>query len=60
MNATSRDKRKVRTSVGIDPDDYRELEAMARKHRVSMSWMIREAVKQYLKNKRPLLSRDES
>lgn len=45
----------VRTTVSLPPDDYDELEALARKNRVSVAWVIRDAVQKYLESQTPLL-----
>ena len=38
---------KVRFSVTLDEQEYDELAVMARKHRVSMAWLVRHAVNEF-------------
>ena len=39
---------KTRFSVALDEQDYGELAAMAEKHRISMAWLVRQAVAEFL------------
>ena len=39
---------KTRFSVALDEQEYAELSAMAEKHRVSMAWLVRHAVTEFL------------
>ncbi len=39
---------KTRFSVALDEQEYAELAAMAEKHRVSMAWLVRHAVTEFL------------
>ena len=41
-------ERTVRASVSFPEDQYAELELIARQHRVSLAWVVREAVQTYL------------
>ena len=41
-------KAKTRFSVALDHQEYAELAAMAEKHRVSMAWLVRNAVAEFL------------
>lgn len=50
-------KKKVRTSVSLAPDDYAEIERIAEQNRVSISWVVREAVEEYLDKRGPLFRR---
>ncbi len=45
----------VRTTISLPTDDYLELEALARQHRVSVAWVIRDAVQKYLDAQSPLV-----
>jgi Ribbon-helix-helix protein, copG family len=47
--------RMVRTSVGLPPDLYRTIEAIAKDKKVSTAWVVRDAVDQYVKDRWPLL-----
>jgi predicted DNA-binding ribbon-helix-helix protein len=51
---TSISPRKIRTSVCLSIQSYEELERIASAKKVSLAWMVREAVEQYLNAKRPL------
>jgi len=44
----------VRASISFPPADYEDLERIARQKRVSVAWVVREAVKQYLDAESPL------
>lgn len=48
-------ERTVRASVSFPEDQYAELERIAQGHRVSLAWVVREAVQSYLVTKWPLL-----
>jgi predicted transcriptional regulator len=54
-NEKLQNAKSVRTTVSLPSDDYVELEALARKHRVSVAWIIRDAVQKYLDGQAPLL-----
>ncbi|GAB4228632.1 MAG: hypothetical protein Kow0032_09180 [Methyloligellaceae bacterium] len=43
---------KTRFSVALDEHEYAELAAMAEKHRVSMAWLVRHAVTEFLERYR--------
>lgn len=47
----------VRTSVTIASEDQHELERIAKQKKVSVAWVIREAIEQYLNKNSPLSSR---
>jgi hypothetical protein len=44
----------VRASVSFEQADYRELTTIARSKRVSVAWVVREAVRSYLAARSPL------
>jgi hypothetical protein len=46
----------VRTTVSIPAHHYAELERLARQNKVSVAWLVRDAVEKYLGDKAPLLS----
>jgi hypothetical protein len=52
----SNSKRKIRASVSIPEDHYRLLEELANEKRVSVSWVVREAVERYIGECWPLLA----
>ena len=43
---------KTRFSVALDEQEYVELSSMAEKHRVSMAWLVRHAVTEFLERYR--------
>lgn len=45
----------VRLSITIPADDYTDLKKTAGRKRVSLAWVVRDAVQEYLKNQAPLL-----
>ena len=47
--------RTIRASVSLAEDQYQELEKLAHEQRVSVAWVVREAVQQYLVQRWPLL-----
>ncbi|MBO7411127.1 MAG: ribbon-helix-helix protein, CopG family [Ottowia sp.] len=48
-------ERTVRASVSFPEDQYAELERIAQEQRVSLAWVVREAVQSYLVQRWPLL-----
>lgn len=50
----------TRTSVSLPAGDYAELERVARQQRVSVAWVIRDAVTRYLTDRNPLFRPAES
>jgi hypothetical protein len=44
----------VRASVSFSPEAYRTLEEIARQKKVSLAWVVRDAVEQYVAEKWPL------
>ncbi len=38
----------IRTSITINTTEYRELERLANEKRVSIAWVVRDAVEKYL------------
>lgn len=53
-NSSDQPTRKRRTTFMIDEPDMLELEAIASSQRVSLAWVIRDAVKSYLTERAPL------
>lgn len=47
----------MRVSVSLDADDYADLKAIAKNKRVSLAWVVRDAVSDYLDARNPLFSR---
>lgn len=46
----------VRASISFPPDAYETLEAIAREKKVSLAWVVREAIEKYIADKWPLFS----
>lgn len=51
-------ERTVRASISFPEEQYSVLEQIAAAHRVSLAWVVRDAVDGYLKARWPLLERD--
>ena len=49
------DKSVHRLSVSLTAEQHRELNEIARKNRVSVAWVVREAIDRLLKDDMPLL-----
>ena len=47
---------KVRASVSLPADQYAVLERLAEEKKVSIAWVVRDAVDHYLRERWPLLS----
>jgi predicted transcriptional regulator len=47
----------TRASVSLSPEVYKTLERIAQEKKVSVAWVIREAVDKYLGDKWPLFAR---
>ena len=47
-------KETVRASISFAPDVYETLEMIARKQKVSLAWVVRDAVDKYVADKWPL------
>ncbi|MEW5770846.1 MAG: CopG family transcriptional regulator [Pseudomonadota bacterium] len=45
----------VRASISFPADHYAELERMAQEKKVSLAWIVRDAVEKYLADQWPLL-----
>jgi hypothetical protein len=50
-------KTALRTSVTFPSDLYDAIEQMAKKKRVSVAWIVRDATEQYVANEFPLFGR---
>ena len=46
----------IRTSVGFPPELYRTLEQIAKKQKVSVGWIVRDAAEKYITDRWPLLA----
>ena len=54
--AKNKSRKKVRASVSFDAERYADLERIAEGKKVSVAWVVREAVDEYLSNQWPLLA----
>jgi metal-responsive CopG/Arc/MetJ family transcriptional regulator len=45
----------VRASISFPPDFYDTLEEIAKQKKVSLAWVVRDAVEKYMVDQRPLL-----
>lgn len=55
QSSTLLEDRTVRASVSFPADHYAELERIAQSKRVSLAWVVRDAVQSYLATSWPLL-----
>jgi predicted DNA-binding protein len=53
---SSRNNAMPRTSVSFPPEVYKTLEHLAKKKKVSIGWVVREAVEKYVADQWPLLA----
>ncbi|MCB0133768.1 MAG: ribbon-helix-helix protein, CopG family [Caldilineaceae bacterium] len=58
MAARTAKKKSIRTTVSLPAEDYDELERIAEKKKVSVAWVVREAVDRYLDLESPLFRRE--
>lgn len=49
------DDKSARLSVSLTAEQHRELNEIAKKNRVSVAWVVREAIDRLLKDELPLL-----
>lgn len=54
------DEGSVRVTVSFDADDYGHLKVIAKSMRVSLAWVVRDAVSDYLDARSPLFARKRS
>ena len=52
--STNASEQTIRASISFPELQYLELERIARSQRVSLAWVVRDAVEEYLKNRWPL------
>lgn len=48
-------ERTIRASISFPEQQYQVLEKIAAEHKVSLAWVVRDAIDGYLKSKGPLL-----
>ena len=58
MQDNKRKPKSVRTSVSINSVDYEELQRIAEKNKVTIAWVVRDAVEKYLTANQPLFDRE--
>lgn len=46
----------IRSSVGFPPELYQTLEQIAKQQKVSVGWIVRDAVEKYVRDRWPLLA----
>lgn len=51
------DTESIRATVSFPKEHYEMLERIARKKKVSLAWVVRDAVETYLKDQWPLVSK---
>jgi len=49
----------VRASISFPSEMYQTLEGIARQKKVSLAWVVREAVEEYVKGKWPLFGQNQ-
>ena len=49
----------VRVTVSLDSDDYTYLKVIAKSKRVSLAWVVRDAVADYVNARGPLFARKQ-
>ena len=49
----------VRATISFPPEVYETLEGIARKKKVSLAWVVREAAEKYIEDKWPLFAKEE-
>jgi len=57
-NDSGAHERTVRASVSFPEEQYQVLERIAAEHKVSLAWVVRDAIDSYLKSRWPLLPQD--
>ena len=55
IQSTAVSEQTIRASISFPEPQYMELERIAQAQRVSLAWVVRDAVEEYLKNRWPLL-----
>lgn len=50
---------KVRATISFPPGVYETLEDIARKKKVSLAWVVRDATEKYIEDKWPLFAEKE-
>ena len=50
---------KVRATISFPPGVYKTLEDIARKKKVSLAWVVRDATEKYIEDKWPLFAEKE-
>lgn len=53
-------ERTIRASISFPEEQYQVMERIALENKVSVAWVVRDAIEGYLKSKWPLLPQDTS
>lgn len=56
---SAQSKAAVRASITFPPDLYETLEEIAQQNNVSLAWVVRDAAEKYIRNKWPLLAKEQ-
>lgn len=51
MANRKKEKTLTRITISVDPDDYASMERLAENSRVSTSWLIRQAMREFLERR---------
>jgi len=51
--------RRIRASISFPPEMYKTLEGIAAEKKVSLAWVVREAVEKYMADKWPLFGKKQ-
>lgn len=58
-DSQQRSEASVRATISFPPEMYQTLEGIARQKKVSLAWVVREAVEQYVTDKWPLFGKNQ-
>lgn len=47
----------VRTSISFSKDDYAMIQEVAKRKKVSLAWVVRDAVERYLEDETPIITK---
>lgn len=53
------DNNSVRLSISLPAEQYSYLERIAKKQRVSLAWVVRDAILRYMESEAPLFARQD-
>lgn len=58
-NAEEKESGSVRLSVSLSPKQYEYLDRVAKRQRVSLAWVVRDAILRYMDAEAPLFARQD-